>query len=393
MPPVDQSIFPNGLAAADMRMSTSEFYGGPQSLANISTNGLGNLVRQYITNLQPNYSEKADGSIQSYTTQTAIRPLAGLGVRVNFDHTNAMVSPRDFTNAAWIKSDGLITAVKNQIGRTGGANTASLITFGATGTISQSVTVTSTGRQISLDAKRVSGTDPLEWSLDGVSYSNYDFSSPRYLGISRNVKNDLTPVTTTGFYLRCLTGNSFLVDFANNCETTSGLGMEGDPVQSNLRSWAERYSFQSVDVSPFFTIAAEAQWCFFLEWWQCRDDPLCGIFRSDGHMNMSTDSVNGITGGGVRSGTPRICPTRRDLFNPIYANRVMMWRLPSGVFKICGNGADPATGTLALNGGMTHFDAITNGAGSATTLGGFNRMWAGRTIPTDAWAKAMTAVA
>lgn len=132
---------------------------------------------------------------------------------------NRAVAPRDLTNAAWVKANA--TATLNQIGREGSANTASLLTFTAdNGTVTQAITNASILRRLYFDVKRVSGTDPLEFSFDnGVTWYSI---TPAGTGWNR-AKSSLQTVTDPAIILRGKNGNSFVLDFINLMEPREGL--------------------------------------------------------------------------------------------------------------------------------------------------------------------------
>jgi hypothetical protein len=383
----DQAVFPNPLATIDMRPDTGSYFGGPQSLANVFSTGQGNLMRSYIAGVNPSYSEQSDGSIKTFTTTQALRPVTG-GIRINLDHTNIVVSPRDFTNAAWVKDAG-VTAAKNQTGRTNVANSASSLTWTVDdATVTQTIVLAASVRAQYCDAKRLTGAAPLEWSKDGTNWFTVPLDKPRFLGIGRyKLYNGLTD-TNPSIRFRSKAGNSFLLDFVNNDNTG---GVEADVCGANARAWGDRLSAQSVDNSPLFALTMQNEFAMFVEWWQRRDDPLAGLFRSDGHMNLTSCTSTGITWGGASFGVPRIAPDD-GVFLAQYRNRLCFWRQADG--KVFGslNGADPVqSGTVAINGAATHWDILTNGAQIATAWGAFSRLWGGTTLPTTAYAKGISA--
>ena len=82
--------------------------------------------------------------------------------------TNLCLWGRDFSNAAWVKTN--VTAVKDATGRDGAAAVASTLTATASnGTCRQTVTSASATRTISCDIKRKTGTGTIEMTVDGGS--------------------------------------------------------------------------------------------------------------------------------------------------------------------------------------------------------------------------------
>ena len=115
----------------------------------------------------------ATGTLQTATTNAArfdYNPstLAARGMLVEEQRTNLAIYNRDLTDAAWVKTN--ITAAKDQIGITGGANTASKITAtAANATILQTITSASAARSTSAYVKRITGTGTVEMTQDNGS--------------------------------------------------------------------------------------------------------------------------------------------------------------------------------------------------------------------------------
>lgn len=175
------------------------------------------LYKQMITQVS-HYIEDTDGSLLLRNeTMGPRRSRKGL---LSFNgQWNRTVAPRDLTNAAWVKTNA--TAALNQTGRDGTANSASLLTFTADGgTVRQAITNASILRRLYFDVKRVSGTDPLEFSFDnGVTWYSI---TPTGTGWNR-AKSSLQTVTDPTIILRGKNSNSFVLDFINLMEPREGL--------------------------------------------------------------------------------------------------------------------------------------------------------------------------
>ncbi len=91
-----------------------------------------------------------------------------LGLLMEPARTNGCLRSRDLSNASWTKSN--ITAVKDQTGIDGSANSASsLLATAANGTCSQAITSASNARRFSAYVKRITGSGAISMSLDGGS--------------------------------------------------------------------------------------------------------------------------------------------------------------------------------------------------------------------------------
>ena len=97
-----------------------------------------------------------------------IQKIAGGAISHEGATTNLTVSPRDFTNVAWTKSN--ITAALNIFGSDGQKNTASTLTASASnGTVLQAITSVSAKRVSGCYVKRITGTGVISITQDNGS--------------------------------------------------------------------------------------------------------------------------------------------------------------------------------------------------------------------------------
>jgi hypothetical protein len=369
--------FPAANAVYDLDFAGYQIFGGTLPETN-QFSGAGHLLRPQITGVSPSFYEETDGSLRTYTTTAAIRRTSR-GLAINNDHTNIALLPRDLTNAAWVKSAS-VTAAKTQTGRTKVANSASLLTFGADGTCLQAITATSVARRMYADVKQITGTDPLEMTMDGTSFTALTLDKPRYNGIGRYSLPAQTLATySAGF--RGKAGNSYLIDFVNVDESV----YEQDVISTNARSWRDRASALIADSSPMsFFARDETTQVYFIEWAQRRDG---GLVVSDGDLQITSNATGIVAFGCTTANVPTFSDERL-----LVLNRVMVWRSPTAS-GVCLNGGAVVTGPgFTPTGALTHWDLGTNGAGAMRIDGRITRFIASRTIPTVAQAKAWTLI-
>lgn len=93
------------------------------------------------------------------------------GLLLEGARTNLLLYARDFTDAAWVKVN--VTAALTQTGILSDANSASLLTAtSGLGTILQTVVSASATRATTCFVKRVTGTGTIEFTTDGVTYTD-----------------------------------------------------------------------------------------------------------------------------------------------------------------------------------------------------------------------------
>ncbi|MER9205215.1 hypothetical protein [Mesorhizobium sp. M0771] len=368
--------FPAANAVHDLDFAGFQYFGGAQPETNSSSVD-GRFFRGYVTGVSPSFYEETDGSLRTFTTTSACRRTSR-GLAINHDHTNIVVAPRDLTNVAWVKGSG-VTAAKNQTGRTKVANSASLLTFTADGTCLQAISSTSVARRMYVDIKQITGTDPLELTMDGTTFTAKTINAPRYNGIGRYSLPAQTLATySVGF--RGKAGNSYLIDFANVDESE----YEQDPVSTNARAWRDRAAAYVVDGSPLAIFADnETTQVYFFEYAQRRDGAL---IASDGDLQISSNAAGVYALGlGPTVNKPGFSDERL-----LVLNRVMAWRSPTAS-GLCLNGGPVVTGPgFTPDGSLTHWDLGTNGAANLRIDGRITRFFTSRTIPSVAQARLWT---
>jgi len=125
--------------------------------------------------------------------------------------TNTMLHCRDFTNAAWVKTN--ITATKNQTGIDGLANSCSLLEFNANGaTILQ--TITAAADCAGYDVKRHTGTGTIEITRDNVTW--VDITNLINTDTFTTVAIENTSVTNPVVGFRGTSGDKIIVDAGRN---------------------------------------------------------------------------------------------------------------------------------------------------------------------------------
>lgn len=213
---VEALAFPALGAAYDFDFTTDDYqvippHTGTQHSLNAS---IPIIYRQMLTQV-PHLCEEADGSLVSRGSPTSppirrtskgLHCFNGLDQRIN--------SPRDLTNASWVASG--VTVSKTAAGRDGKDNAASLVTFTEDGgTLTQTTSSGAADRRMRLDVKRVSGTDPLEFSVDGgVSWTSFMPNGAGWQGWDHAASEIVNAANHTAV-LRSKAGNSFVLDFVS----------------------------------------------------------------------------------------------------------------------------------------------------------------------------------
>lgn len=380
---VPSNVFPANVAVFDLDFAHNQFFGGTQPLVMNNTND-GRFLRQQISNTQPSYVENADGSLSTFTSTQCIR-FGTRGLALAGDRQNRILQSRDFTNAAWVKSN--CTALKNQIGRTGVANSASQITVTADGaTLTQAITVTSLLLRGYVDIKRLSGSGTCSMSMDGGATNTVlDLTKPILNGICRPSIPTQTLANPTVVFTFSTSGDVWLLDFA---ELSDGGEAEYEPVSTvaaSVKGWRDRASAFTTDAGPLANwLLTEPVQVMYFEYAQRQNGAICA---SDADLQITSNGVNGFGAGTtLTTNTPNFSPDAR--LNVI--NKGLCWRSPT-VSGACLNGGAVAVGAGSTRDGLgTHWDWGTNGAGNLHMRGSIRRMWFGTVIPSDDVAKAFT---
>jgi hypothetical protein len=381
-PFVPSNTFPSNMATYDLNWATNTFYGGTQPDSGNTADG--RFFTQQIVSTQPNFVENADGSLKKYTSTTIVR-RASRGLAIANDRTNRVLQSRDLTNASWTLVG--LTALKNQTGRDGVANSASQITVtGTNGTATQAITVTSLAQTGYVDVKRLSGTGTVSMSMDGGTTTTVlDLSAPIFNGISRPKIPRQTLANPTVVLTFSTIGDVWLVDFVELSDSTTDLECEPTPTTTaNVKGWRDRASAFISDGSPLaFFLRDQPTQVMYFEYAQRQDGAL---IASDGDLNISSNAATGLSAGFATANLPNFSTTPRLAT----INKGMFVRTPS-FKKLCLNG-----GTIASTSGFTpdglgtHYDIGTNGAGALSIQGTIKRCWFGTRVPTDAQMQAFT---
>lgn len=176
------------------------FGGNPSSLVTVSNSAA--------------YAEYLSGLLVP-TPANSLR-ISDKGLRTDPTATNVALWCRDLTNVAWTKTN--VTAALDQVGVTGGANTASSLTAtSGNGTVLQTVTLASSTRQQSAFVRRLTGTGNIDMTTDGGS----TWTTLTVTSAWTRVVISQAAVTNPNLGFRIVTsGDAIAVDFVQN-ETTS----------------------------------------------------------------------------------------------------------------------------------------------------------------------------
>lgn len=122
-----------------------------------------------VTRASNGYAETKSGQLTSFGSNVLRR--TDKGALIEMARTNLALWSRDFTNAAWVKVN--ITAALNQTGVDGTANSASSLTAtSGLGTVLQTVISPSAARVTTCYVKRLIGSGTIEFTSDGVTYTD-----------------------------------------------------------------------------------------------------------------------------------------------------------------------------------------------------------------------------
>lgn len=404
-PLVPSLVFPSNIAAIDMDHENNLYavagVVGNFNPDNAFTSDDGRLLRQFITSSQPNYIEQLDGSLKTYTSGTAIRRSDIHGLFGGIDLSCVDLQNRTFTNAAWAVVGG--TVVKDQIGRTGAANSCCRVTLtAATCTLTAAAAVvdaTVRARMARIEAKQTlqnggvvgalalsvdnAATFPAmaDKAIAGVnarSFRKYSFVN------TQSLANPQKQIKLTGQI-----GDVWVLDFSETLHAaldTDAQDYEMPPIATTgatVRVWMDRdtaaqvgYTGNTIAGPLALFLKFEASQAHYQEFWFRRD--ASSIFASDTGIQVRANvGGSGFTAYGLTSavagvGTLPIVTT--DLRAPV-RNRVWYGRKRGESFLKLNNGPLIVGDTLgagvdASNPTMTHTDKLTNGAGPLRNAGG-----------------------
>ena len=209
---------------------------GPASLVTPDNGGIVQFV------------EYPDGILRTFPAFSN-RIVPGRGLLAEDQCFNNVLWNRDFTNAAWVKSN--MTAAKNQAGADLTANAASSLTATANnGTCLQTVT-SSTNKISSCYVKRLTGSGSVYMTMDGSTYTDItsQINSTSYVRVS------IPPQTLTTFiygFKLATSGDAIAVDLFQ-CESTARVSVPSSPVATTSASVTranEHISFYSNGAHP-----------------------------------------------------------------------------------------------------------------------------------------------
>lgn len=328
-------------------------------------------TQTYTSNIDGDFLRDALNFTASHAEQAGPNPVVALGssglrrtnmgvwaTRGNF---NSLLWSSDLTNAAWVISNGTdITATKNVPGALGTANSGSKLVWNVdNGTILQALTIASSVRNSSVFIKRLTGTDPLQMTQDGTTFTSLAeaVATTRLYLASATITNP-----SVGF--RCKAGNSFEVSFVQNepgqwpsppvltttaavsigrCRPTSIFGNLSPivPVKRGAHAWfvQGRSRVNPVQASPL----------------------ACNVFTSDVvsicSVNTSNNGSVGYQGavtatGAWKAGTPDLSTVNKT------AGQISA----DGTLLLSCNGVGATAAGGALGPTIDHCDLWTNGA-------------------------------
>lgn len=377
-------VWPGQGARYDLDFAANLYHGGTQPDDTTNAND-GRFFRQMITPSFPVFAENADGSLRRWASGTAVLRRTSRGLLVE-PEVNTGEQPilwtNDLTNAAWIKTNA--TAAKNQTGREGVANYASLLTATADGgTALYPVTLATSTRNFYADLKRVAGVGTVELTLDGgATWVPITLDQPRFNGWGR-YGIPRTSVTNPSFGIRLGTsGDQVAVAYA----TSDLSAYELSPWDMSGTARRRRFDRPSSSITGGTTtsvssgmidyIRANSNWGLYIEWDSLYTDHfLFGqVLRptSTGAMVFTTDDNVSGDNRRVRSDDGLVFVTTNR--NEPVKNRAYAY-VQDGVCKLCVNGSAVYSGGT-LGGAYTaldHKDLGSNGSGTVNMAGYISR--------------------
>ena len=358
----------------------------------------GRFFRQIVQPATPYYAERANGSLRRWNTGTALRITdRGLLIEPQVDYTTRALYSNDMTNAAWVK-DG-VTATKDQVSRSGVAGSASRLTATKdNATIIQTPAAFAAADQtMYADLRPVTGSDSIDMTIDGVTWTEVKMDKPRYDGYGRYKiprQNVTNPVY--GFRLK-KAGDVVDVAFV----TSDHLTFETSPFDTSSAVRRRPYDRPSTSIqggtttsvsSGLMDFLAEAtEWGVYVEWDSLKPDHfLFGqILRpyADGSVRFSTDDTD-VKGVKTPAGLTRLTVDR----NAPLKNKAIGW-VKDGKCYVSVNGSDVVVSSHSAGGPYTaldHKDLGSNGAGSVNMAGCIQQLVIFEKAPSNAEAKAWT---
>ena len=180
-----------------------------------------------------------------------------LGLYIEQTRTNLMLYCRDFSNAAWVKTNG--TAALNQIGLDGQNNSASLLTAtSANATFLQTITGASVERNLSFYIKRITGTGNIQITQDGGSTWTTVTITSAFTLMTTLVQTVLNPVVG----IRLVTSGDVIVVDCGIFETRIGSSTStvGSPIittSAAVTVGADQTTFNNYIYAPSYSAFCE----------------------------------------------------------------------------------------------------------------------------------------
>ena len=204
-----------------------------------------------FTRASAGYAQNATGLLLPFLSGAP--RVTDKGVLVEGARTNLLLYCRDFTNAAWVKTNA--TAALDQIGMDGvAASASSLLATSALATVLQTIVSASTGRATTCYVKRLVGTGTIEFTEDGISYTDItaQINASTYTRITLT-GTILNPVV--GFRITT-SGDKIAVDFGQ-CESAA---FASSPILTTSAS-----ATRAADVLTFSSVSGAYPWGLYDE--------------------------------------------------------------------------------------------------------------------------------
>lgn len=373
-------IDPLGKFQYDLNFAANTYKGGTQP---IGSNTLDGRFLRDSGNFQSVFVPTKAGGVVSCPSSGIRRSDAGIWLYPSVSVLGLWGA--DLSNAVWTKTN--VTALKNQVGVDGAANTASSITAtAANGVVKQVITSAVADRVMSAYVKRLSGTGTLEFSVDNeVTWTVVTVTN----GWTRPFIVQTAVTNPTIAFRIANSGDSFAIDFSMVSGAMNGqlipygylVRSAGTAVGSVSRStpWA-----LNTDGSPLYTCITQP----FAWYWQGRAarTGAGGLFVSDGSFFVTLTANQAVTYGGVASPAGQWKDGMGSL------NKVAGFSNGAGIARFSVNGNPPTAANAALTPNGTHFVFGSNGAGAMAIHGCIERAaFSPNYAPTDDELMAMTA--
>jgi hypothetical protein len=372
--------FPASNSAFDLDFANDRYNGGVTILTGL---------RQNQSQSDPSFAINADGSLTRWAGSTTLLRRSNLGLWIEDAHTNIVLRNRDGSNAVWTKSN--VTAVRDQVGADGVASAAFRITATSTnGTILQAITDASKARRLVAYVKRLVGTGTLEMTMDnGTTWTVVSSGLSSSVWTRCTIPDQTLANPTVGFRI-ATSADSFIIDLVDCSNNVTNETTPNAPTTVTVVSGRDRPSTLSASNQAIADyLRTQTTRCIYWEYAQRQNGALCA---TDGDFAVSSNSTGASIGAVTTANTPRMSANFAELITTAKVNKCMAWRT-AGESGICLNGGTIARGSGGSpDGGHTHTDFGTNGAGNLSTLGRIVRMVFFNSVPSDLQIIAATTV-